>query len=256
MGPRGADASQRSLGVAAAFPWARSPHLSHRQRAIGGPVSRPQAQPDPLPLPPSAGHWPGISPPWSTPVLSSAPLLGGPGNSPSVPTVGRGTRPGGSRRSGGPARSSSRRLGAAPAGLPPPSAPRPRPRPDAPSGARAAARPAPGPRSRPRAPMPERVFRAAEPQPAAQAGHPPGRAAGKTRQKSRPRAERRCDPVRSPSVERALLELQMGRPDRSEARRGPETSRAQVFSSHPISGRFSLFHRGETEAQRGRRRGL
>lgn len=59
---------------------------------------------DPLPLSPSAGHWPGISPPWSTSVLSSAPLLEGPGNSPLVPTVGRGTRPGGSRRSGGAAR--------------------------------------------------------------------------------------------------------------------------------------------------------
>lgn len=98
--------------------------------------------------------------------------------------------------------------------------------------------------------MPKRVFRPAEPQPAAQAGHPPGKAAGKTRHKSRPRAERSCDPVRSPlrspSAERAHLEVQVGRPNRSEARRGPETSGASVFSSHPhLREIWSISQRGK-----------
>lgn len=110
--------------------------------------------------------------------------------------------------------------------------------------------PPPGPRSRPRVAMPKRVFRPAEPQPAAQAGHPPGKAAGKTRHKSRPRAERSCDPVRSPlrspSAERAHLEVQVGRPNRSEARRGPETSGASVFSSHPhLREIWSISQRGK-----------
>lgn len=38
-----------------------------------------------------------------------------------------------------------------------------------------------------------------------------------------------------------------------EGQRPPEH---RSFRVTPISGRFSLFHRGETEAQRGRRRGL
>lgn len=145
MGPSGADASQRGLRVAAACLWARSPHLSHRQRAIEGPGSRPQRSRIPSPSRPrratgleSHRHGP--------PRCSQAPLSSG-----DLETVQRSPPRGEGRgregRSGVGARlaSSSRRFGAAPAGLPPPRAPRPRPRPDAPSGAGAPACPAPRP---------------------------------------------------------------------------------------------------------------
>lgn len=229
LGPRAADASQRGLGVAAAFLRAQSPHLSHRQRAIGGPGSRPQPRWIPSPSRPrratgleSHRHGP--------PRCSPAPL-----SLRDLETV-RWSPPWGEGRG-------REGCGGVGASRPPPArsglhlpafllrgphGPAP-----APTRLRAPGRPPappPGPRSRPRVAMPKRVFRPAEPQPAAQAGHPPGKAAGKTRHKSRPRAERSCDPVRSPlrspSAERAHLEVQVGRPNRSEARRGPETSGA------------------------------
>lgn len=163
LGPRAADASQRGLAVAAAFLRAQSPHLSHRQRAIGGPGSR--SQPRWIPSPSRPRRATGLeSHRHGPPRCSPAPLsLRDLETVRWSPPWGEGRGQEGRGGVGARLASSSCPLGAAPAGLPPPRAPRPRPGPDAPSGARAAACPAPRPA------IPSAGGNA-------QAGFPPGRA--------------------------------------------------------------------------------